>query len=338
MAIKRMPSLKFTTELRAALDRKDGYIMCATGQNPRKWAADSWWYTQYSGKQRTKALYWREHAQRVWDCNGLAEGIYKDYSGVDINTKARYNYAQWCSVKGSGIIPGKYRQPGAAVFWGDTASKIHHVAYLVEPVDPNKPTGDWYLIEARGVMYGVVKTRLLSRKPNCWGLMGKYFDYSANEQVAGTLETEARLLRNGCEGKDVKQLQTNLIRLGYDLGKWGADGDFGDATEMAVIRFQKDNGLTPDGIAGPLTMEALDKAIAEEEKVPEDVEQPTKVLILDGKCWIRTQPNTDGEKLGVARPGDLLDWAGKISDNGWLMVKYEGRDAWVSGKYGRITA
>ena len=339
MSIKRMPSALLVKRLKERYAAGDGYIMCATGQDPKKWSKTSWWFTQYEGKQRTKALYWREHASRVWDCNGLAEGLYKDYTGIDINTKARYNYAQWCGEKGSGVIPAKNRVPGAAVFWGDTAGKIHHVAYLVEPVDKNKPTGDWYLIEARGVMYGVVKTRLLSRKPNFWGLMDKYFDYSVESgELRVEMEKTARLLKNGCEGEDVKQLQANLIRLGYDLGKWGADGEFGDATEMAVIRFQKDSRLDPDGVVGPLTMEALDRAIAEEEKVPEDVVQPKHVLILDGKCWVRTAPNTDGVKLGVVRPGDQLPWGGVTSENGWLLVAYKGQNGWVSGKYGRITA
>ena len=178
MSITKMPAAEFVAELKAALSRKDGYIMGATGQNPQKWSASSWWFTQYSGSQKTKALYWREHAARVWDCNGLAEGIYKDYTGTDINTKARYNYSQWCDPKGSGLIPAEYRVPGAAVFWGEKASTITHVAYLVEPVDPDHPEADWKLIEARGVNYGVVETKLLARKPQYWGLMTKYFDYS----------------------------------------------------------------------------------------------------------------------------------------------------------------
>ena len=88
MAIKRMPIGKFVAELEAALNRKDGYIMGAKGQNPKKWAANSWWYTQYddSASQKKKALYWRENAQRVWDCNGLAEGIYEEAYGVNVVT------------------------------------------------------------------------------------------------------------------------------------------------------------------------------------------------------------------------------------------------------------
>lgn len=49
MAIKRMPIGQFMTEVRTALNRKDSYIMGATGQNPKNWATNSWWFTQYSG-------------------------------------------------------------------------------------------------------------------------------------------------------------------------------------------------------------------------------------------------------------------------------------------------
>ena len=57
-----------------------------------------------------------------------------------------------------------------------------------------------------------------------------------------------RLLRNGDEGPDVKELQSLLIQLDYDCGKWGADGDFGDATEIAVRNFQTNENLEVDGV------------------------------------------------------------------------------------------
>ncbi len=332
MAIKRMPAALFAEELGKAYERRDGYIMGATGQDPKKWAVNSHWFTQYTGAQRTKALWWRDHAQRVWDCNGLAEGLYKDYTGVNIDSKARYNYAQWCSPKGAGVIPPKYRTAGAAVFWGDSASDITHVAFLYRPVDASKPRGDWYLIEARGVMSGVVETRLLSRKPDFWGLMTKYFDYPGIEAQGDQLGD--RLLRNGCEGEDVKQLQTDLIRLSYDCGKWGADGDFGDGTELAVKAFQRDHGLSADGIAGPKTLAALEKALA---KADAPVSKPKLVEIVGGNCYVRTAPNRDAEKLGVAHAGDRLTWLGEIDEaTRWLKVDYEGREGWVSGKYGRL--
>jgi N-acetylmuramoyl-L-alanine amidase len=46
---------------------------------------------------------------------------------------------------------------------------------------------------------------------------------------------------------------------GYDVGKWGCDGEFGNDTNRAVVEFQKDKGLEADGIVGPLTWAALFK-------------------------------------------------------------------------------
>ena len=333
---KKMPISKFVSELYAAYKRKDGYIMGATGQNPKKWSVNSWWFTQYKNNptQYKKALYWREHAQRVWDCNGLAEGLYKDYTGVNIDTKARYNYAQWCDPKGKGLIPSKYRVAGAAVFWGDSASSIHHVAYLYKPVKASQPSGDWYLIEARGVMTGVVCTKLTERKPNYWGWMTKYFDYDQPALHADDSPAVGnRTLKNGMDGEDVKQMQSNLIRLGYSCGSWGADGDFGDATEQALKLFQEQHGLTADGEYGPKTRDAMDKAIADMEQ-PHD--NPQRVKITGGNCYVRSAPTKESKELGTAYDGTFYPYGGETSQDGWHLIAYKGQNGWVSGKYSRL--
>lgn len=64
-----------------------------------------------------------------------------------------------------------------------------------------------------------------------------------------------RLLRRGSRGPDVAEVQRQLSELGYVVGP--IDGIFGVRTEAAVIRFQRDRGLVPDGIVGPLTYNAL---------------------------------------------------------------------------------
>lgn len=333
---KKMPIGLFVQQIGEAWERKDGYIMGATGQNPRNWKKNSWWFNQYkkNSKQYDKALYWREHASRVWDCNGLAEGLYKDYAGVSIDTQAKYNYKQWCDPKGKGVIPAKYRVAGAAVFWGDSATNIHHVGYLYKPVKADNPQGDWYLIEARGVMYGVVRTKLLSRKPDFWGWMTRYFDYGeAGASAPEALHLGDRLLKNGMSGNDVEELQTDLIRLGYDVGKWGADGDFGDATEEAVKRFQRDRKLVVDGEVGEATVAALEKAVSALEK---PVTNPGKVKITSGNCYVRAEPDASAKKLGVAREGELYDYAGESTQTGWHSIAYKGGTGWVSGKYGRL--
>lgn len=66
-----------------------------------------------------------------------------------------------------------------------------------------------------------------------------------------------RTLRKGDSGGEVKDLQKKLISLGYDLGKYGADGKFGDKTEAAVKKFQKKNELVIDGVVGKRTWAKL---------------------------------------------------------------------------------
>lgn len=145
-------------------------------------------------------------------------------------------------------------------------------------------------------------------------------------------ELGERLLRNGDAGQDVKTLQEYLLELGYDLGKWGADGDFGDMTEMAVKRFQYQAGVESDGVYGPNTHAALMAKIEN----PTIAETPLKVRIEGGDCWVRTAPNTDGDRLGTALDGDVLPYGGETAPNGWLLVEYKHQIAWVSGKYGKL--
>ena len=226
----KVSAVAFAKFLQARLAAKDGYIMGATGEDPRGWSKTSWWFTQYSGKQREKALYWRENARRVWDCAGLAEGYYKDMTGADVNTRARYIYSGWCSVKGSGAIPAQHRMPGAAVFiYSASAGEITHIGYLVEPVEAGKPAGDWYVIEARGVMYGVVRTKLSERGWNRWGLMDKYFDYAAEaieptEEPRGPELTIAPGAWNVRSGPGAQYASRGVVKGGAKLSAVELDG------------------------------------------------------------------------------------------------------------------
>ena len=63
------------------------------------------------------------------------------------------------------------------------------------------------------------------------------------------------VLRFGTNGKAVRELQTQLKKLGYYSGL--VDGDFGASTKSAVTQFQRANGLTADGVAGAKTLELL---------------------------------------------------------------------------------
>ena len=63
------------------------------------------------------------------------------------------------------------------------------------------------------------------------------------------------LSRRGSRGEEVKQIQTVLKDRQLYTGN--IDGIYGAQTEQAVIKFQKQMGLTADGIAGPKTLAAL---------------------------------------------------------------------------------
>lgn len=65
------------------------------------------------------------------------------------------------------------------------------------------------------------------------------------------------VLKKGSKGSTVKALQILLIGYGHSCGKYGADGDFGGATEDAVEAFQKASNLGKDGVVGPKTWAKL---------------------------------------------------------------------------------
>lgn len=70
------------------------------------------------------------------------------------------------------------------------------------------------------------------------------------------------VLRKGSTGTSVRTLQRMLYNLGYrSVGT--IDGIFGDKTDTAVRNFQSNYNLTVDGIVGPQTWDALNKAYAD---------------------------------------------------------------------------
>lgn len=57
----------------------------------------------------------------------------------------------------------------------------------------------------------------------------------------------------------VTKVQQFLKKLGYDLGKFGADGSTGPDTKKAIKKFQKDHNLSPDGVIGPKTLNKINE-------------------------------------------------------------------------------
>ena len=149
------------------------------------------------------------------------------------------------------------------------------------------------------------------------------------------LQLGDRLLKKGMSGSDVRELQQNLLKLGYALPKYGADGDYGAETVEAVKAFQKKSGLDADGVYGSNTHKSLTSAL-EALKAPEPVQ--TTVVILsteDGSVNVRAGNGTQYAILRSAKAGDTFNYVATAS-NGWNAVETDGQVGWVSGKYSKV--
>ena len=140
-----------------------------------------------------------------------------------------------------------------------------------------------------------------------------------------------RDLKKGCEGSDVKELQQDLMRLGYALPEYGADGDFGTETKDAVKAFQKDSGLKVDGIMNVgEDYDALFKALNALMKFVE---------ITGSSVNVRSEPNTDSNILGTVHAGDRLPYQGvtqNVDGRDWYLIEFENQNGWVSSRYAKL--
>ncbi|MGA9522302.1 MAG: polysaccharide deacetylase family protein [Myxococcaceae bacterium] len=75
------------------------------------------------------------------------------------------------------------------------------------------------------------------------------------------------------KGPAVGQLQGALNKLGF-LTAAQVDGDFGPITHNAVVKFQKAKSLVADGVYGPKTRAALEKALQGAEPQPPPAPKP----------------------------------------------------------------
>lgn len=62
-----------------------------------------------------------------------------------------------------------------------------------------------------------------------------------------------------------------------------------------------------------------------------------EIIVTGGSVNVRTAPNTEtGKILGVVHKGDILQYQGTVSDNGWYLVIYENQNGWISPKYSKL--
>ena len=217
---------------------------------------------------------------RGMDCQGLVEwtlrelGIKADYRGTNDMWRSML------SDKGSieeGVTKYGEIPMGALIFIvdkdggeparyrGDGEGNCWHVYIKIS---------DEMLIHASASNL-MVTTRLFADEtipnggPNSYGLIaGVEYGVSDAADISEAKQAEAVTVvrklwkprfgqltfKRGCLGNGVRELQTGLNQLGYALD---VDGRFGPKTEQALLRFQQEQGLETDGIAGMRTWNAL---------------------------------------------------------------------------------
>lgn len=218
----------------------------------------------------------------VADCSGLFSWAFKQLGGYMYHGSDTM-YRKYCTDKGTLVkgvrSDGQGLKPGTAVFvWKEAKGKYTHVGLYV---------GDGTVIEAAGAKQGVITSKITNSKWTNWGEL-KGVDYSgttpepapAPDPEPAPEPAKRPTLRKGNRNQYVKELQTDLDKLGYNLGICGIDGDFGTATEKAVKEFQRDHGLSQDGICGPKTWAALIDAVDRLKPQPEPAK--TYTLIISG--------------------------------------------------------
>ena len=124
-------------------------------------------------------------------------------------------------------------------------NRATHIGYAIS---------DKQAIECRGRDYGVCVTDINSRKWNYYG-RPKAFKNEIENEVEEMIYDVA--VKKGDKGDKVTALQNALIKNGYALTKYGADGDFGGETFNAVCDLQKNKGFVIDGIADREEIEAV---------------------------------------------------------------------------------
>lgn len=171
---------------------------------------------------------------RAFDCSGLVCWALRDCGAKEKGfDKTAEGLRQMCSKL------SKPSQDGDLCF-KVSDGKAHHVGVFVSGK----------IIEAKGRAYGVVSSSVSSSR-NAFGRLPIKWD----DEPQGFVFT--RNLKKGMKGEDVKELQKLLMKKGYTLAKYGADGSFGTETDRAVRRVQVDKKLKVDGIAGKNTITAL---------------------------------------------------------------------------------
>ena len=164
---------------------------------------------------------------------------------------------------------------------------------------------------------GKVSTQALDKLPHDyeWEVIVETTDHSAGTRakickVCGhdggeeSFDPEGTL-RRGDRGDAVRRMQQLLVEQGY-LNANGADGIFGGGSEKALIQYQKDRNLNPDGIGWPQTLKDLEHDFGPWEIVKEmtRTEAGERKRVCQGCGFEQTEVIEAGTTFERGRRGD----------------------------------
>lgn len=125
----------------------------------------------------------------------------------------------------------------------------------------------------------------------------------------------------------VKDVQRALLALGYELPRYGADGEYGPETAAAIRAFQRTHGLGETGEIDNALLAAIGLVAA-------------KAVVIGESVNVRSAPfipenDPGGNVIGVVHAGRELTYQG-LDKDGFHLVDYKGVNAWISGKWTEI--
>ena len=157
--------------------------------------------------------------------------------------------------------------------------------------------------------------------------------YEAKGGSSSGSGSSASGLKLNSKGTDVRNLQQDLTTLGYYWAE--ITGNFGAKTETAVKRFQEENGLTADGVAGTKTLNAIAAAVARKGGTPASGGSAgTKTLNAIAAAVDKAGGSSSGSSSTNMKLGSTGAAVSALQQNLTTLGYYYGD---VTGHYGNLT-
>jgi peptidoglycan hydrolase-like protein with peptidoglycan-binding domain len=197
-----------------------------------------------------------------WDCAEFMSWLVYQEAGIlygCLDDKAKPSKAD--AYTG---VPGwqaDVQRLGIGVSVDKAAATVGGILLRYPPAVPNAMghialcDGEGGTVEAKGRAYGVVADTVHGRRWDT-GVLIPGINYSVDDGIE--VRAPVLIYRRNASNMDsaiVVRIQRALAAKGFDPGK--IDGEFGPATEAAVLNFQRTEGLVEDGEVGPNTAAAL---------------------------------------------------------------------------------